>query len=218
MLRRRNSTTIQMRSERKILTSGLMLTLFILSSLFVLTFFSPAFSGKIISVITTHLLMGRAGGIATGVELSLPSYLLVLISTLVDTIVVLLFYPLFIMISKHQIENELLRRVVNDTQNSAQRHRHGIQKYGILGLLLFVWFPLHMTGPLAGSFLGYFLGFSHKKTLTTVILGTALAVVSWLLIFSRMSVVLGEYSYLQPIFVILITLIIYLFYKSRKHK
>lgn len=217
-MRRKSKSGDKMRSEKKILTFGLALTLFLVISLFILTFVSPAYGGKIISVITTHLLMGRAGGIATGIELDLSSYLLVLISTLVDTIVVLLIYPLFIMISKHQIENELLRRVVNDTQNSARRHRRGIKKYGIIGLLFFVWFPLHMTGPLAGSFLGYFLGFSHKKTLVTVILGTALAVISWLLIFSKMSMVLGEFSYLQPIFVILITVIIYLFYKSRKHK
>lgn len=215
-MRKRIDPIIPMRSEKRILASGLLVTLFIVISLFVLSFFNPAFSGKILSVITTHLLMGRAGGIATGVELSLPLYLLAVISTLVDTVVVLIVYPVFIMISKHHIENELLSKMVHDTQKSARRHRKGIRRYGIVGLLLFVWFPLHMTGPLAGSFLGYFLGFSHKKTLTTVILGTALAVVSWLLIFNKMSVILGEFSYLQPVFVIVITFIIYLYYKSRK--
>ncbi len=204
--------------EEKILLLGLVLILATLFIIFVISFFDRATAGKLFSIITTHLLTGRAGGISTGVELGIPLSLLALLSTVIDTSVVLVVYPLFIMISKRRIDSHLLHDVLSKTEMNAQKHKEKLRKYGLVGLLLFVWFPLHMTGPLAGSILGYFLGFSHRKTLLTVIVGTAFAVLSWLFIFQKLSMALGDLSFITPIIIILITIILYFVYRKNKNR
>lgn len=213
-----DSSSTQLYNEEKILFSGISVAVILALSVLIITFFSPATSGKVLSIVTTHLLTGRAGGIATGIELSVPLPILAVLSTTIDSIVVLIVYPLFVMISKKRIENHLLNKVLHDTEDSARKHQKEIRRYGLIGLLFFVWFPLHMTGPLAGSILGYFLGFSHTKTLITVISGTAMAVVSWLFIFREISDILGRYSVLLPISIIVIALVGFILYRYRKKR
>ncbi len=206
------------KSEEKIILSGIAITFLIGFSTFIISFFDGAMAAKIVSVITTHILSGRAGGIATGVELDLPFFVIAPLSTLIDSTVVLLVYPLFVLISKKRIENQLINRVLIRTKYSVRKHKKEIGRFGLIGLLLFVWFPLHMTGPLAGSILGYFLGFSHKKTLTAVIIGTALAVISWLFIFRKLNIILGRFSFITPVTIILISLGLFFLYKIRRDR
>jgi hypothetical protein len=58
-------------------------------------------------------------------------------------------------------------------------------KWGIPGLLIFVWFPFWMTGPVVGCIIGFLIGMRPWVNLTVVLLGTYLAIVSWGLVLNQ---------------------------------
>ncbi len=204
--------------EGKLFIFGVALGMIWIFGLFFLTFFKSTFSLKLLSMIATHLISGRAGGISMGLELGLPSWITILNATIIDSLVVLLVYPLFVFSYKNMFKNKFLKGVLDSSILTAQKEQEKISKFGIIGLLLFVWFPLHMTGPLVGAIIGYFIGLKPYLNITIVITGTFLAVVSWVIFLRKMIDVTGAFSFLIPVFVIVIALIGFLVirYKHRK--
>ncbi len=79
---------------------------------------------------------------------------------------------------------------------------------------LFVWFPLHMTGPLVGSI----IGLKTFLNLTVVLTGTFLAVVSWVIFFGKILGVTGSFSYLIPVFVITMAVVGFFVIRQRHKK
>jgi len=65
------------------------------------------------------------------------------------------------------------------TQRAAEMHKDKIQRYGVIGLFLFVWFPFWMTGPVVGSVIGFLLGMKVWLNMTVVIAGTCVAIFGW---------------------------------------
>jgi uncharacterized membrane protein len=77
-----------------------------------------------------------------------------------------------------------------------------VARYGIVGLLLFVWFPFYMTGPLVGAVIGYFLGLRVWVNLTVVTVGTILAVISWVLLFEKLHAAAAGLSSVLPLLIV----------------
>jgi len=204
--------------EGKLFVFGVVLGVIWIFGLFFLTFFKSTFSLKLLSMIATHLISGRAGGISMGLKLGLPSWTTIINATIIDSLVVLLVYPLFVLSYKNMFKNKFLKGMLDSSILTAQKEQEKISKFGIIGLLLFVWFPLHMTGPLVGAIIGYFIGLKPYLNITIVLTGTFLAVVSWVIFLRKMIDVTGAFSFLVPVFVIVIALIGFLVirYKQRK--
>lgn len=130
-----------------------------------MTFFNIVF-GRIVS-----MSIGYAGGY--GHELVIP------VNMWVETVLVLLFYPVFVFSMRKLVVFRRLKRFLARTRAAAERHHDTVRRYGIVGLFVFVWFPFWMTGPVVGSAIGYLLGFSPWLTISVVLTGTYLAMVGW---------------------------------------
>ena len=65
------------------------------------------------------------------------------------------------------------------TRKAAETHKDKVQKYGIIGLFMFVWLPFWMTGPVVGCMIGYLLGLRVWVNITTVLIGTYAAILGW---------------------------------------
>ena len=112
----------------------------------------------------------------------------------------------------------IVNQVLGQSIKNAQANRRRISRYGPIGLLFFVWFPLYMTGPLVGSIIGYFMGLNPYINITVVLSGTLAAVICWVAIFEKLATQLGQWSGLIPAFVIIAALIAFLVVRSKQRK
>jgi len=209
----------QMSSEEaKIFMTGVLLGSLWICALLVLWLCGYDFPLNLISMVGTHLIAGRAGGITVGLNLDLPEWLIVLNAFLIDSLIVLLIYPLFILSTRKTLKISFVQDFLDASIKTAKKERKRVRRFGMVGLLLFVWFPLHMTGPLVGAIIGYFLRLKPYVNITVVLTGTFLAVVSWVIFFSKMNTVTGEYSFLIPVVVIAMALIVFLVIRMRNRR
>jgi uncharacterized membrane protein len=122
--------------------------------------------------------------------------LLVAFNFLIESIMVLILYPLFVLSWKslHVVSYQPLSDFLKRAQKSAEKYQPKIKKYGIIGLVCFVLTPFAMTGPVVGSFVGYLMGLPHFTTLLSVIFSTLMAIILWTYFIKNFEATLIVYS------------------------
>ncbi len=205
-------------SEGNLFAIGVALSILWICGLLILALCRVALLRQLLSMVTAHLISGRAGGISVGLEAGMPTWVVITNATVIDSIVVLLIFPLFVFSQRNLLRTTFLKGMLQTSIESAQKGQARIRRFGIAGLLLFVWFPLHMTGPLAGSIIGYFLRLHPYVNIGVVLTGTFLAVLSWVFLFGELIDQLGDYSYLIPLFVLTLALIGFLILGARRRR
>lgn len=163
-----------------------------LVSLVLASWFAPVQCVGMLKVAAYHAAGGRAAGISAGLAAELPHWLVVLLAFFVDMTVVFLFYPLIVYSYERGVRRRLLGATIESTLESARKQHKKVSRYGIAGLLFFVWFPFYMTGPLIGALIGYFLGMRPWANLLTVGSGTLLAIISWTFLLGQLQKLLEE--------------------------
>jgi uncharacterized membrane protein len=204
--------------EGHLFAGGVTLSILWLCGLSLLARCQFALPRQLLSMVTAHLISGRAGGISVGLEAGISEWIVILNATVIDSIIVLLVYPLFVFSQRNLLRGTFLKGVLQTSIESAQKGQARIRRFGIAGLLFFVWFPLHMTGPLAGSIIGYFLRLHPYLNIAVVLTGTFLAVLSWVFLFGELIDSLGDYSYLIPLIVVSAALIGFLLLRARQRR
>ena len=102
---------------------------------------------------------------------------------------------------------EPLKETIARARRAAETHQRTIMKYGVPGLLLFVWFPFWMTGPLVGSIIGFLIGLRPWVNMCVVLAGTYVAIVCWGLVLQRVHRLLASVGpYVPVVFVAAILL------------
>lgn len=156
--------------------------------------------------------IGYAGGYGHGFVIPVIMW--------VESVMVLLFYPVFVFSMRKLVEFPRLKRYIDRTQAAAERHHGRVRRYGIVGLFIFVWFPFWMTGPVVGSAIGYLLGLPAWVTLTVVLTGTFAAMVGWAYLLFNLYTRASVFAPWAPILIIgliiLVILAVYLL-DRRKH-
>lgn len=188
-------------TEGKILIIGLgllalLFLLFLLSALFF-----PHTMQSLLSITATNLIFGRMAGLSIGISAQMDTVALVLFNFFIESIMVLILYPLFVQ-SWNRLEiitYEPLHHFFERSQKTVQKYQPTIKKYGVPGLILFVLSPIAMTGPVVGSFIGYIIGFSHSKTLTTILSATLIAITLWVYLIGHFKDFLVTYSHMISI-------------------
>ncbi len=188
-------------TEGKILIAGLALLSLLLLLLLLSAVFIPGSLQTLLGMTATNIIFGRMAGLSIGIADQMDTRFLISFTSLIEMIMVLLFYPLFVQ-SWDRLEiitYKPLHRFFERAGETAEKYQSTIKKYGIPGLIFFVLTPLAMTGPVVGSFLGYILGFSHRKTLGTILIATIIAVSLWTYLIGHFETLLITYSSLLNI-------------------
>lgn len=126
-----------------------------------------------------NIIFGTIVSMSIGYAAGYGHALVIPVNIWVETVMVLLFYPVFVFSMRKLVEFPRLKRILERTQAAAERHHDKVRRYGIAGLFIFVWLPFWMTGPLVGCAIGYLLGFPAWLTLSTVLAGTFFAMFGW---------------------------------------
>jgi uncharacterized membrane protein len=106
-------------------------------------------------------------------------WIVVVANMLIETFMVLLCYALFVFSYKKLFVIKPLEDIIERTQRAAKARQATIRKYGIPGLLIFVWIPFWGTGPVVGAIIGFLIGLSPWVNLATVLAGTYVAILCW---------------------------------------
>ena len=203
------------RPEGLVLLSGIILSLAAVISLAVSAVWSPAYSQSLAAVTATNLVFGRAAAMSLGYAMGLDDVTVILVNLLVETILVLVFYPLFVFSWRQLFEFKRLRLYMAAVRDAAERHRDTIRRYGVIGLFLFVWSPLWMTGPVVGCAIGFLLGLHMGVTLLVVLGGTFVAMIGWAFVMRELNEQAARLSAVGPLVlfsvVVLIVVAAYLF-------
>lgn len=72
---------------------------------------------------------------------------------------------------------KVTKKIVNWLEKKVQDKREQIDKYGYLGLMLFVGIPLPGTGAWTGALLAVMLGLDRKKSFICILLGVLMAAI-----------------------------------------
>ena len=134
----------------------------------------------------------QIGGIPLGIALGLDPVYSLLVSLIVNC---LLFFPVYFglkffykgFISKIKLFNKYLERV-------RRIGKPYVDKYGIIGLTLFISLPTPLTGTYTASILSWFLNLDWKRSFVAIALGSTIGGILILL------VSLGFLNILKPLF------------------
>lgn len=144
----------------------------------------PALPGKILTQVTTELLLGREAAIPVGLGLGIPPLLVMTYSLVQDVVAVLWIYPLVYAYREQLRKRRTIRRWIDSLERAASADRSRVaERFGLFGIALFVWIPFQMTGPVVGSVVGLALGYPTRRILPVVVVATAIAVASWTFFF-----------------------------------
>ena len=191
--------------EGKILLAGAVVACLYLAGAMLARIWSAGLSNGLLSMTIANAVGGRAAGITVGYKQGLTSWLVMTANFVIEAILVLLFYPLFVLSYHKLLIIGPLRGAMARARRTAEAHQAQIMKYGIPGLFLFVWFPFWMTGPMVGCVIGFLIGLRPWVNIPVVLTGTALATVCWSLVLEKVTVRLIKLGpYVPFLFVALI--------------
>ena len=166
-------------TEGRILLLGIAVALVGFVVMGVAAFGSPQAVHMIGVMSFTNIVFGRAVSMSIGYAGGYDHALVVPVNMWVETVLVLLFYPLFVFSMRKLVVFPSLKRLLDRTHAAAEHHHDTVRRYGIVGLFVFVWFPFWMTGPVVGAAIGYLLAFPSWLTLSVVLVGTYIAMLGW---------------------------------------
>lgn len=212
-------------AEGRLLLTGVAIAFMYILWLGMKLLFSPEASQVLIGMTATQIMFGRAAGMAFGYSLGLGHSTVITVSMVIETILVLIFYPLFVFSWQHLLTIKWLKNIFDRTRKAAESHKGFVKKYGIMGLFVFVWFPFLMTGPVVGCVIGFLIGLRIWVNMTVVLAGTYLAIFGWAFLLRQVHEQVASYSsYAAMVLLVLLLIIIiaaHFLHRSRyqnKHK
>ncbi|MEA1953420.1 MAG: small multi-drug export protein [Campylobacterota bacterium] len=205
--------------ESKILILGLLLLGIFLLLILLSTLFFPNYLQQILSITATNIIFGRMAGLSIGIASQMDTALLIVFNLFIESIMVLIFYPLFVLSWNRLdlISYKPLNDFLEQSKQSAHKYEPLIKRYGMMGLILFVLTPFAMTGPVVGSFVGFLIGFNHLKTLSIVLFSTFIAIVIWVYLIKNFEDLLIAYNDIIMTGFIILALVLLLWYLLKKY-
>jgi uncharacterized membrane protein len=173
--------------EVRILALGLFLTLLTVVTLSIGWLVNPELAGRFAAMTGLNLTVGRAAGMSFGYASGLDSPSVISSSALVETIQVLVIYPLFVLSWNSVLDARRMQWLFAKVRRSAEASQPRVARYGMIGLFAFVFLPFWMTGPVVGSVIGFLIGLKARHNLPVVLAATYAAVAIWAVFFERLN-------------------------------
>jgi uncharacterized membrane protein len=135
-----------------------------------------------------NLVIGRAAGMSFGYASGLGHAQVVPLNMLVETIQVLVVYPLFALSWRQLIRMPRLESFFTRMHAAAALRGGAVRKFGIAGLFVFVFVPFWMTGPVVGAIIGFLIGLRAWVNVVVVLVSTYIAIGAWALLLNELNV------------------------------
>jgi len=171
------------------------------------SYFQPETYGEIWQTLLLHLVGGRMASAEIGLGMEMNFWELAALMAVLDSIMMLLSYCIFAGGYRLAEGLPVVGQVLVNFHAAVATQARRLKRYGVLGLFIFVALPFMSTGPLAGSTIGYLLGFRTSVTLSVVTSGNVVGILAW-------TSVWGELRQMSPwlswsLFLLIVAIIIY---------
>ena len=196
--------------EGCLLVVGIALTLVYSFWLGIKLLLSPDESQLLIGITAIELTFGRGLAMTFGYTEGLGHSTVIPICIIIETIYVLILYPLFVFSWRRLLVIKWLKKTFERTRRAAETHKDKVQKYGVIGLFVFVWFPFWMTGPVVGSVIGFLLGLRLWLNMTVVLVGTYAAIFGWAFVLRQFHKQVASYSSYAAMVIIALLMFIFI--------
>nr|MBF0220699.1 small multi-drug export protein [Desulfobulbaceae bacterium] len=143
-----------------------------------------------------HAIGGRAAGIGLCIMNGFNYVWTIGYNFYLEVLIVCFTYSISILSINNYIKFRVIRFYAIQLERKARNHKAKIEKYGWLGLFLFVMAPLPVTGPVVGSIIGSLLKFKIAKNFSATLLGTLAAIVIWTTFFDYLELHLNAIRYI----------------------
>lgn len=205
--------------EGQILILGLTLLGCFLILLLLSALFFPNFLQQMLSITAANIIFGRIAGLSIGIASQMDTTLLIAFNIFIESIMVLILYPLFVLSwnKLYLISYQPLNQFLERSKKNAHKYEPIIKRYGVIGLILFVFTPFVMTGPVVASFVGFLIGFRHHKTLLVVLSSTLIAITIWLYLIKNFEEILITYSDMLKMGFLIAATIMLIWYLIKKY-
>lgn len=160
------------------------------------------------AVITAHFMFGRAASLYLGLVSGLDLFIVIAVNLFVDTLWVLIMYPVTIFSIRKLLFINILKRNVERVQKVAQHYQGTIKRYGILGLFLFVVCPLPMTGPVVGGVIGDLMKLRPWHNITIILCATYVTVTIWAVVLIEIHQTARAYGSSAPLILFLVIILL----------
>ena len=168
-----------------------------------------------------NLIIGRAAGMTLGYASGLGHAQVVPLNMLVESIQVMVVYPLFALSWRQLIVYRPLQRYAARMYLTAESRGGLVRKFGIAGLFVFVFVPFWMTGPVVGSIIGFLIGLRPWVNLVVVLVSTYIAIGIWALLLNELSAWAATFNRFVPyalvLAIVLIIIAMNLLNRRRNH-
>jgi len=134
-----------------------------------------------------NLVIGRAAGMSFGYASSLGHAQVIPLNMAIETIQVLVVYPLFALSWRQLIRTPRLQPFFTRMHRAAESRGGAVRKFGVVGLFVFVFVPFWMTGPVVGAIIGFLIGLRPWLNLVVVLGSTYVAIGVWGLLLNELS-------------------------------
>lgn len=177
--------------EGKVLFVGIFLVIALSLFIFVSYFFDSTFSHKISGMVVTNIAVGRVPSLSFGYASQLSHFEVIFTNIYVEMILVTIIYPMFVFSYNDMLHIKFLEKFFEHAKNYQNKHKDLFDKYGVIGLFVFVFIPFWMTGPIVGAIVGYLIGMRHYKVMLIVFGATTVAITLWGLLLNELIVLLN---------------------------
>lgn len=191
-------TTLLRSAEGRMLLAGLALALLLLLGLGIGWTLFPGSILQYAAMTGLNLLIGPGAGMSFGYASGMRHLQVVPLNMLVETLHVLIFYPLFVFGWRHLFDLPALKSFVARMHEAAELRGGLVRKFGIVGLIVFVFVPFWMTGPVVGSIIGFLIGLRPWVNLAIVLTATYVAIGLWALLLNELSAWAATFDRLAP--------------------
>ncbi len=161
----------------------LLLSLFIILSLITFVIVSyqinVGFANKITGIVFTNILVGRVPALSFGYAAELSHFVVIFVNVITEMILVTLIYPLFVYSFKGMVKIKILEEFFTEIKEKRKNYQSYFDKYGKLGLFIFVFIPFWMTGPIVGAIIGFLIGIKHYTVIVVVFIATIISISLW---------------------------------------
>jgi uncharacterized membrane protein len=145
-----------------------------------------------------NLVIGRAAGMSFGYASGLGHAQVIPLNMLVETVQVIVVYPLFALSWRQLIRLRALQPFVTRMHRAAESRGGAVRKFGVIGLFVFVFAPFWMTGPVVGAIIGFLIGLRPRVNLAVVLVATYVAIGVWGLLLNELNVWAATVNHFAP--------------------
>ncbi len=181
-------------------------------------FIDADFANKATAVLFTNVFVGRVPALSLGYAAKMSHFEVISLNIIAEMILVTALYSLFVFSFKGILKIKTLDEFFEKVENKKEEHKEEFEKYGKLGLFIFVFIPFWMTGPIVGSIIGFLIGMKHFTVIFIVFLALIVSITLWGLFLQEIiDFVIGfDVRLLWALMLIIILVFLFLKFKKRE--